>query len=94
MHIIAGHLSVVPERRDEYLSKCTDAVLAARSAPGCIDFALSADLLQPERVNVFECWQDVASVEAFRGSGPDDELTELITGADVSQHEVVSSVQL
>ncbi len=70
MVIVAGHLVVPAEHRDEYLSACADVVRAAREAPGCLDFALSADLLQPERVNVYECWRDAASVEAFRGSGP------------------------
>lgn len=94
MHIVAGYLTVAPDRRDEYLYQCRDVVLAARSAPGNIDFALSADLLQPDRVNVYECWQDAASVEAFRGSGPEGGLSELITGAQVSQHEVASSLRL
>jgi quinol monooxygenase YgiN len=94
MVIVAGHLIVPANRRAEYLDACADVVQAAREAPGCLDFALSADLLQPDRVNVYECWQDAASVEAFRGSGPDDELSELITGADVSQHEVASSLRL
>ncbi len=85
---------VPAERRDEYLDACVDVVQAARKAPGCLDFALSADLLQPGRVKVYECWQDASSVEAFRGSGPDDQLSELITGAEVSQYEVASSLRL
>ena len=94
MVIVAGHLVVPAERRDEYLSACADVVRAARQAPGCLDFAVSADLLQPDRINVYECWQDAASVETFRGSGPEGGLSELITGAEVNQHEVASSLRL
>ena len=94
MVIVAGYLTVPANRRAEYLDSCVDVVGAARQAPGCLDFALSADLLNPERINVYECWQDAASVEAFRGSGPDDQLSELITDADVTQYEVASSLQL
>jgi len=32
----------------------------------------------------------VAAVEAFRGSGPSDDQSAAVTGASVSQHEVVS----
>ena len=42
----------------------------ARQADGCLDFAITADLLDPGRVNLFERWEKQAAVEAFRGSGP------------------------
>jgi len=94
MVIVAGHLTIPADRRAEYLDACVDVVQAAREAPGCLDFVLSADLLQPDRINVYECWQDAASVETFRGSGPEGGLSELITGAEVNQHEVASSLRL
>lgn len=94
MYIVSGSLIIAPNRRGEYLSRCTDVVTAARRAPGCVDFALSADLLQPDRVNVFECWQDVESLDRFRESGPDAELIELIVRGDTWQHEVASSVNI
>ena len=85
---------IAPGRRDDFLSRCTDTVVAARSAPGCIDFALSADLLEPDRVNVFECWRDVESLDRFRETGPGDELVELIVYGDTWQHEVASSLNI
>ena len=94
MVIVAGHLTVPANRRAEYLDACVEVVRLARDAAGCLDFALSADLLSPDRINVYECWQDAASVETFRGSGPDDQLSELITGAHVSQYEVATSTEL
>lgn len=94
MVIVAGYLLVPAARRAEYLKACTDVVRAARSAPGCLDFALSADPLEDGRINVFERWQDAASVERFRGSGPDDGLSDLILGAEVLQHEVTHSHRL
>ena len=94
MYIVSGYLTIASDRRDEYLSRCTDIVIAARSAPGCVDFALSADLLEPDRVNVFECWQDVESLDRFRESGPDDELIELIIRGDTWQHEVAASINI
>ncbi|ACV78600.1 putative quinol monooxygenase [Nakamurella multipartita] len=72
MVIVAGHLIVDPAGRTQYLAGCTDAVRAARAAPGCLDFALGADLLDPARVNVFERWTSPAALAAFRGQGPSE----------------------
>ena len=44
------------------------------NAPGCHDFAVSADPVDPERVNVYERSASPAALQAFRGDGPGDEL--------------------
>jgi hypothetical protein len=36
-------------------------------------FAISADLLDPGRINIFERWESQAARETFRTSGPDKE---------------------
>ena len=64
------------------------AVELARGAPGCHDFAVSADSADPERINVYERWRDRAALQAFRGDGPDDDLNALIVSADVGEFEV------
>lgn len=94
MIIVAGHHHVTAEQRDGFLAGSAEVVRAARDADGCVDFALSADLVDPGRVNVFEQWESVDAVQAFRGSGPDDETAAQILGAVVHQHEVVASRQL
>lgn len=94
MIVVAGHLQVDPDGRASYLDGCHDVVRQARAAQGCLDFALSADLLDPGRINVLERWETVADVEAFRGSGPSDDQTAQIRDADVRQFEVVSTDSL
>lgn len=86
--IVAGHLDVEPEQREAYLADCVAVVEQARRAPGCLDFALSADLLEPGRINVFERWESQVAVEAFRGAGPSDEQSAAITSAEVSEYDV------
>jgi len=86
--IVAGHVVVDPEVRDDYLSGCVEVVRQARRTPGCADFALSADLLEPGRVNIFERWESQAAVEAFRGSGPSDEQGNMIVSASVAEYDV------
>ena len=88
MVIVAGHLIVGRDTRDDYLDGCTAVVEQARAAPGCLDFSISADLLDPARINVFERWDARESVEAFRGSGPDEDQSDMIVSASVSEYDV------
>jgi quinol monooxygenase YgiN len=92
--IVAGHLIVDADARDDYLAGCAEVVQQARRAPGCLDFAITADLLDPTRINVFERWDSQNSVEAFRGSGPDDEQTATIVSASVAEYDVAGERNL
>lgn len=88
MVIVAGHIVVDPQQRDDYLSGCVEVVRQARRTVGCLDFALSADLLEPGRVNIFERWESQAAVEAFRGSGPSDDQGAAIVAASVAEYDI------
>ena len=88
MVIVAGHIVVEPEERERYLAGCVSVVEQARRAPGCVDFAISADLLDAGRMNVYERWDSQAAVEAFRGSGPSDEQGAAMLGASVAEYDV------
>jgi quinol monooxygenase YgiN len=90
MVIVAGHLVVDPAERAEYLAGCASVVESARTAEGCLDFAVSADVLDPGRVNVFERWTSRAAVEAFRGTGPSDEQATAILRGAVSEFDVAA----
>jgi quinol monooxygenase YgiN len=62
MVIVAGHITVDPERRESYLAGSMSVVEKARRADGCLDFAITADLLGPGRVNLFErCTGDMSA---------------------------------
>lgn len=88
MLIVAGHLVVEPPQRASYLAECRRVVQQARRTPGCLDFAIGADLLDPGRINVFERWESQAAVDAFRGSGPSAEQQGVIVTASVSEYDV------
>jgi hypothetical protein len=47
MVIVAGHITVDPEQRDSYLAGSVSVVEKARQADGCLDFAITADLIDP-----------------------------------------------
>lgn len=86
MIIVMGHLTVPAKERDAYLRTCEEVVRLARDAPGCLDFAVSADLAEPTRVNVMERWADRGSLEAFRADGPSAAQVELIESASVGEY--------
>ena len=88
MLIVAGTLYVDQARRDAYLASCEAAVRAARAAPGCVDFAVSADLVEPGRINVYERWESDEQLLAFRGSGPEAEQVTEILGAEVHKFRI------
>jgi len=89
--IVCGHLDVDPAQREAYLETCVDVVAAARLAPGCLEFSLSADLLEPARIQVLERWESRAAVEAFRGDGVGDDQGRMILGASVTEHDVAAT---
>ena len=86
--VVAGHLIVEPADRAAYLEDCCEVVRQARVADGCLDFTISADLLDPGRINILERWESLAAVETFRGSGPSDDQQAAIISASVAEYDV------
>jgi quinol monooxygenase YgiN len=86
--IVAGYLQVAPEHRTAYLSGCRALIELARTAPGCLGFALSPDPIEPGRINIFERWGSVEDVEAFRGAEPGGPGAEAVIDAYVEQYEI------
>jgi quinol monooxygenase YgiN len=92
--IVSGHLRVAPADRERYLADCREVIVQARAADGCVDFHLSPDPREADRINVYEAWTSVAAVEAFRGSGPDGAQASMVLGAAVDQHDVAGTTRL
>jgi quinol monooxygenase YgiN len=88
MVIVAGHVTVEPQQRESYLAGCVGVVERARGTAGCLDFAITADLIDPGRVNIFERWESQAAVEAFRGSGPSEEQGAAMLSASVAEYDI------
>jgi hypothetical protein len=65
-------------------------VEAAREAPGCHEFSISADSVDPSRVRIYERWEDEQRMLEFRGSGPGDGQQAVIVEADVKRYGISS----
>ena len=90
MVIVSGFLNAKPEDRAAYLATCIPVVEQARVAEGCLDFALSADLVDQSRINVFERWEIQDAVDAFRGAGVGEDQSSMILAADVREFDVTA----
>lgn len=92
MLIIAGSITVAASERDAYVRECVAVVEAARAHRGCLDFTITADPVDPGRVNVYERWDNEADLLAFRGAGPSTEQAAQVLAADVKRY-VISDIQ-
>lgn len=83
MLIIAGHVCVEAERRGDYVAGFRDLVERSRAAAGCLDVSISADSLDPTRVNVLERWESREALDAWREqANPPD------TGIEMTSNQV------
>ncbi len=88
MVIVAGHIIVEPQQRQSYLAGCVSVVEQARQAAGCLDFAITADLIDPGRINIYERWESQRAVETFRSSGPSEEQGAAMLSASVAEYDI------
>jgi quinol monooxygenase YgiN len=91
MLIVSGRIYVRPTTRERFLASSAEAIVQARAFAGCRDFVVAADPIEPDRVNVYEEWESEEALLAFRGAGPDADLSSSIVRAQVSRHVVASS---
>ena len=66
MILIAGYSLTDARRRDAAVEDFSGLVDRARKRDGCLDLSIGADPVDPERINLFECWRDQASLDAWR----------------------------
>lgn len=66
MIIIAGHSRTDRDKRDATVEAFAAMVERARKQDGCLDLSISSDSVDPERVNIFECWRDEQAWKAWR----------------------------
>ena len=66
MIIIAGYTLTEADKRDSAVAAHAEMVARARKHDGCLDLAISADSVDPERINIFEHWRDQQSLDAWR----------------------------
>jgi quinol monooxygenase YgiN len=90
--IVSGSLHVDPAERDAYLDARVPILAHARQAPGCLDFSLTADLIEAGRINVYERWRSREHLLAYRaGDGPQLDDSIAVLAGDVQLHHISAS---
>ncbi len=97
MLIVAGYMDVEPDARDGFLAGMVPAMHASRAEPGCIDYVLSPDPIDPGRVRLFERWESkdalgvhLAKVAERQASSPPSGPSP-VKGVEVLQYEIGAS---
>ena len=88
MVIVAGHVTVDPEHRESYLAGSASVVENARQADGCLDFAITADLLDPGRVTLFERGESQEAIKNFRRRGPRIKQRAALLSVSVAEYDI------
>ncbi|MET0190101.1 MAG: antibiotic biosynthesis monooxygenase family protein [Pseudonocardia sediminis] len=91
MWIIAGHITVDADERDRFVEAHRDLVTRAREAPGCLDLAVSADPVDPRRINNVERWDSWDAIETWRARAAAPDTGIPIRETDVTAYEVARS---
>jgi quinol monooxygenase YgiN len=92
MVIVGGSFEIKPDERDEFLAGRLDAMRASRAEPGCLEYTMSADPIDPGRVVLFERWADQAALDvhmAAMGKAPRPEGRQVApTSASITIYDV------
>jgi quinol monooxygenase YgiN len=91
MLIVSGRLYLKAGAMSEFLTSSKEATALARKAPGCRDFVVSPDPIEPDRINVYEEWESEKALLDFRGSGPSSDMRSVILRGEVLRHVVSST---
>jgi quinol monooxygenase YgiN len=62
--IVGGSFEVEPDQRDAFVAGRRDAIKAARAEAGCLEYAVTADPIEPGRAVLYERWADQAALDA------------------------------
>ena len=88
--IVAGKLIIKEGLRDRFIIESLESVSIARDNQNCEDFSVSPDLLEENRVNIFEKWHSLEALDAFRIAIPENNLFSMVESFQVNEYEIDS----
>lgn len=92
---IFGTLHLNPALRDEAIREFEHLVDDVSKEDGCQAYVVSADLVDPHTLYIFEEWDDIDALQAHQRSGHftahQSRSAGHLVGAEISQYEVASA---
>lgn len=68
MLVIAGTISIDPEKREAAVAAALEMMEATLEEPGCISYSFSGDLTDPGGFRIFEEWESQEALDAHFAS--------------------------
>jgi len=62
--IVGGWFEVDPGNRDAFVAERAEVMRRSRAEPGCIEYVIAPDPLEPGRAVLFERWASQADLDA------------------------------
>ena len=99
MILVTGYLTIAPEHRATAEAAIATLVPLTEAEEGCITYRYAADLLIPERINIWEQWESDEAMTAHMGAPHFAEFMAAIgpcIGGDVAvdRHDVATTTKL
>ena len=93
MLIVAGSIITEDDGRDRFLTAVAAMVVATLDEPGCREYAFSPDPTDPNRIMLYELWDDQASLDAHFASDhmaqwQRDREALPVVGADIKKYTI------
>lgn len=89
--IVAGWVAVQPAKREAVVEGFKEMVQRARAFPGCLDFSMTADPIEPGRLNLFEFWESEKALKAWRARARPPKRAAKMLRVEVRKHLIHSS---
>lgn len=64
MIVVQGVFRVAPEDRERFLAESVETQRISRAEPGCVEYAIAADPVEPDRVVLTERWERRTDLDA------------------------------
>jgi hypothetical protein len=86
--IVAGKLTLKPGCRGEFIEQSLSSISQARANQNCLDFSVSPDPIDQNRVNIYEKWLSREALDVFRSIGPESRVLSMVLSFDINEYEV------
>ncbi|HEX5267960.1 MAG TPA: putative quinol monooxygenase [Acidimicrobiales bacterium] len=63
MLLVGGTFEVDPVDRDAFIAARHDSMRASRSEPGCLEYTIAPDPIDPGRIILFERWDNQEALD-------------------------------
>ena len=99
MIVVVGYITINPEMRAEAEAAIATLVPLTVAEEGCVEYRYAADILEPNRINIWEQWESEEAMTAHMGTA---HLADFMTAVgaciggplEITRHDIASSSKI